>query len=30
MTYIKELIDTPDHVGRGDFVLCLSESITDP
>jgi hypothetical protein len=30
MTYIKDLIDIPDHVGRGDFVLRLSEGITDP
>ena len=29
-TYIKDLIDIPDHVGRGDFVLRLSEGITDP
>ena len=30
MPYIKELINIPDHVGRGDFVLRLSEGITDP
>lgn len=30
MTYIQELIQIPDHVGRGDFVLRLSEGITDP
>lgn len=30
MPYIKELIHIPDHVGRGDFVLRLSEGITDP
>lgn len=30
MTYIKDLIHIPDHVGRGDFVLRLSEGITDP
>ena len=30
MTYIKDLIAIPDHVGRGDFVLRLSEGITDP
>lgn len=30
MAYIKDLIDIPDHVGRGDFVLRLSEGITDP
>lgn len=30
MTYIKELINIPDQVGRGDFVLRLSEGVTDP
>jgi hypothetical protein len=30
MAYIKDLINIPDHVGRGDFVLRLSEGITDP
>jgi hypothetical protein len=30
MTYIKDLIEIPDHIGRGDFVLRLSEGITDP
>ena len=30
MTLIKDLIHIPDHVGRGDFVLRLSEGITDP
>lgn len=30
MTYIKDLINIPDHVGRGDFVLRLSEGVTDP
>lgn len=30
MTYIKDLIHIPDHVGRGDFVLRLSEGIIDP
>ena len=29
MTYIKDLIHIPDQVGRGDFVLRLSEGITD-
>jgi hypothetical protein len=29
-TYIKDLIDIRDNVGRGDFVLRLSEGITDP
>ncbi|MFT4177042.1 MAG: hypothetical protein QM627_10350 [Luteolibacter sp.] len=29
MTYIKDLIEIPDHIGRGDFVLRLSEGITD-
>jgi len=30
MTQIKDLIHIPDQVGRGDFVLRLSEGITDP
>lgn len=30
MTYIKDLINIPDHIGRGDFVLRLSEGVTDP
>ncbi|MGH9844061.1 MAG: phage resistance protein [Blastocatellia bacterium] len=30
MTYIKELIDLPDRVHRGDFVLKLSEGVTHP
>lgn len=30
MTLIKDLIEIPDHIGRGDFVLRLSEGITDP
>ena len=30
MSYIKDLIEIPDHVGRGDFVLRLSEGLTDP
>ncbi len=30
MTLIKDLIHIPDHIGRGDFVLRLSEGITDP
>jgi len=30
MTYLKDLIDIRDHVGRGDFVLRLSEGVTDP
>jgi hypothetical protein len=30
MTYLKDLIEIPDHVGRGDFVLRLSEGVTDP
>lgn len=29
-TYIKDLIDIPEHIGRGDFVLRLSEGVTDP
>ena len=29
-TFIKDLIEIPEHIGRGDFVLRLSESITDP
>jgi len=27
MTLIKELIDIPEHVQRGDFVLRLSEGV---
>lgn len=30
MTYIKELIELPDQVRRGDFVLKLSEGVTNP
>ena len=30
MTYIKDLISIPEHVGKGDFVLCLAEGVTDP
>jgi hypothetical protein len=30
MIYIKDLIDIRDHVGRGDFVLRLSEGVRDP
>jgi len=30
MTLIKDLIHIPHHVGRGDFVLRLSEGVTDP
>jgi hypothetical protein len=30
MTYIKELIELPDRVLRGDFVLRLSEGVTHP
>jgi hypothetical protein len=30
MTYLKDLIDIRDHVGSGDFVLRLSEGVTDP
>src|SRR5262249_27646800 len=30
MTYIKDLIDLPDRVHRGDFVLRLSEGVTKP
>jgi hypothetical protein len=30
MTYIKELIDLPDRVRRGDFVLRLTEGVTKP
>ncbi|MCF3648627.1 hypothetical protein [Synoicihabitans lomoniglobus] len=30
MTFIKDLIQIPDHVGKGDFVLRLSEGVTDP
>jgi hypothetical protein len=28
--YIKNLIRIPEHVGKGDFVLRLSEGVTDP
>ena len=27
MTLIKDLIDIPDHVGGGDFVLALAEGV---
>ncbi len=30
MTLLKELIDIPDHVDRGQFVLRLTEGVTDP
>lgn len=30
MTYIKDLIEIPDTVQQGDFVLRLTEGITDP
>lgn len=30
MTLIKELIDIPDRVQKGDFVLKLTEGVTDP
>ena len=30
MTYIKDLISIPEHVGKGDFVLRLAEGVTDP
>ena len=30
MTYIKDLIEIPERIGRGDFVLRLSEGVTDP
>lgn len=30
MTYIKDLIHIPEHVGKGDFVLRLAEGVTNP
>ena len=30
MNYIKDLINIPEHVGKGDFVLRLAEGVTDP
>jgi hypothetical protein len=30
MTLLRELIDIPDHVHQGDFVLKLTEGVTDP
>lgn len=30
MTLLKELIDIPEHVQKGDFVLRLSEGVIDP
>lgn len=30
MTYIKELIQIPENIGKGDFVLRLAEGVTDP
>ena len=30
MTLLRELIDIPEHVQRGDFVLRLSEGVVDP
>ena len=30
MTLIRELIDVPEHVQRGDFVLRLSEGVNRP
>ena len=30
MSYLKDLIHIPEHVGKGDFVLRLAEGITDP
>ena len=30
MTYIKDLIQIPEHVAKGDFVLRLAEGVTDP
>jgi hypothetical protein len=30
MTYIKDLINLPDRVYRGDFVLKLTEGVTRP
>ena len=30
MTLIKDLIEIPDHVEKGDFVLRLAEGVTHP
>ncbi len=30
MTLLKELIDIPDHIDKGQFVLRLTEGVTDP
>ena len=30
MTLLRELIDIPEHVRKGDFVLRLSEGVVDP
>src|SRR3954454_5401043 len=30
MTLLKDLIDIPEHVQKGDFVLRLSEGVIDP
>ena len=30
ITLLKELIDIPEHVGKGQFVLRLTEGVTDP
>ena len=30
MTLLKELIDIPEHIDKGQFVLRLTEGVTDP
>ena len=30
MTLLRELIEIPEHVQKGDFVLRLSEGVIDP
>ena len=30
MTLLRELIEIPEHVQKGDFVLRLSEGVSDP
>jgi hypothetical protein len=30
MTLLKDLIDIPEHIDKGQFVLRLTEGVTDP
>ena len=30
MTLLKDLIDIPEHIAEGQFVLRLTEGVTDP